>query len=104
MADLAGLPRQKLYDVLSAGPLGSGMLDFIKANAVDGDPNMLAFTIANARKDIGYYASMADDLGVPSQMSPATKNTLGIAKATGWGDRLVPEMVNFFEELFGGKK
>ena len=104
MADLAGLPRQQLYDVMSAGPLKSGMMDFIKANAIDGDPQHLAFTIANARKDIGYYSSMADDFGVPSQMSAGTKNTLGVAKATGWGDRLVPEMVNYFEELFGGKK
>ncbi len=104
MADLAGLPRQQLYDVMSAGPLKSGMMDFIKANAVDGDPQQLAFTIANARKDIGYYSLMADDFGVPSQMSAGTKNTLGVAKATGWGDRLVPEMVNYFEELFGGKK
>lgn len=104
MADLAGLPRQKLYDVMSAGPLKSGMMDFIKANAVDGNPQALAFTIANARKDIGYYSMMADDLGVPSQMSPGTKNTLGVAKASGWGDRLVPEMVDYFEELFSTNK
>lgn len=103
MADLADLPRQQLYDVMSAGPLKSGMMDFIKAFAVDGDPNSLAFTIANARKDIGYYAQMADDLGVPSQMSPGTKNTLGVAKATGYGDKMVPEMVTYFEGLFGSK-
>ncbi len=104
MADLAGLPRQKLYDVMSAGPLKSGMMDFVKANAIDGNPNMLAFSVANARKDIGYYTSMADDFDVPSQMSHGTKNTLGIAKAAGWGDRMVPEMVNYFEELFGADK
>jgi len=104
MADLADLPRQQLYDVMAAGPLRSGMMDFIKASAIDGNPNMLAFTVANARKDIGYYSLMADELGVPSQMSAGTKNTLGVAKATGWGDRLVPEMVNYFAELFGGKK
>ncbi|MEM9010990.1 MAG: NAD(P)-dependent oxidoreductase [Pseudomonadota bacterium] len=101
MADLAGLPRQQLYDVMAAGPLRSGMMDFIKANAVDGQPDMLAFTIANARKDIGYYAAMADDLGVPSQMSGAAKNALGLARATGWGDRMVPEMVDWFADLFG---
>lgn len=104
MADLADLPRQQLYDVMSAGPLKSGMMDFMKAFAVDGDPNSLAFTIANARKDIGYYSQMADDLGVPSQMSPGTKNTLGVAKATGYGDKMVPEMVTYFENLFAGKK
>lgn len=104
MADLAGLPRQTLYDVMSAGPLKSGMMDFIKANAVDGNPNMLAFTIANARKDLGYYSAMADDFSVPSMISPATKQALGLAKANGWGDKMVPEMADFIAEMFQGKK
>lgn len=103
MADLAGLPRAKLHEVMSAGPLKSGMMDFIKAQAVDGEIQ-LAFTVANAGKDVGYYAKMADDFGVPSQLAPATKNLLGVAKATGWGDKMVPEMVNYFEMLFGSKK
>ncbi|PCJ83194.1 MAG: 6-phosphogluconate dehydrogenase [Hyphomicrobiales bacterium] len=99
MADLAGLPRQTLYDVMSAGPLKSGMMDFIRAQAIDGDIQ-LAFTVANARKDVGYYSKMADDLDVPSLMSFAAKNTLGLAKAQGYGDRMVPEMVDYFAELF----
>lgn len=99
MADLAGIQRQTLYDVMSAGPLKSGMMDFIRAQAVDKEI-MLAFSVANARKDVGYYAKMADDLDVPSQMSYATKNILGLAKAQGFGDHMVPEMVDFFTELF----
>ena len=39
-ADAAGIDRQKLYDVMSAGPLHSGMMDFVKAYAIDGNPNM----------------------------------------------------------------
>ena len=100
MADKAGLPRQQLYDVMAAGPLKSGMMDFVKARAVDGDPNQLAFTIANARKDVGYYAAMADDLDVPSLMSPAAKQALGLAKAQGWGGKMVSEMVDFMAETF----
>ncbi len=103
MADLAGLKRETLYDVMAAGPLRSGMMDFIKANAVDGKPDMLAFSIANGRKDVGYYTAMADSLGAPSFIAPATKQQLGIAKANGWGDRMVPEMVDYLAELFAGK-
>lgn len=102
MADQAGLPREKLHEVMSAGPLKSGMMDFIKAHAVDGDMQ-LAFSIANARKDVGYYAKMADDFDLPSQMSFAAKNSLGLAKAQGWGDKMVPEMVDWFAELFSKK-
>ena len=103
MADLADLDRQVLYDVMASGPLHSGFMDFIKANAIDGNPNVLEFSIANARKDVGYYSEMADDLGVPSLMSAATKQTLGLARAQGWGDRMVPELVDYFEELFSNK-
>ncbi len=88
---------------MASGPLHSGFMDFIKANAIDGNPNVLEFSIANARKDVGYYSEMANDLGVPSLMSAATKQTLGLARAQGWGDRMVPELVDYFEELFSNK-
>ena len=103
MADLAGLKRQTLYDVMSSGPLRSGMMDWIKANAVDKDPTQLSFSINNGLKDLGYYASMADDFKVPSFISPATKNALNLAKSTGWGDKLIPEMVDFIAGIYSEK-
>ena len=103
MADLAGVERQTVYDVMSAGPLHSGMMDFVKGYAVDGDPDQLAFAIKNGRKDVGYYATMADDNGVVSLMSSATKQALGLAVAEGKGDEMVSQMVDFFAELFKAK-
>jgi 3-hydroxyisobutyrate dehydrogenase-like beta-hydroxyacid dehydrogenase len=100
MADLAGLKRQTLYDVMSAGPLKSGMMEFIKIGAVDNNPGQMAFSIANASKDVGYYSKMADDFGVPSFVSPAIKSTLGLAKASGYGEKMVPEMVDFIADIF----
>lgn len=100
MADAAGVPRQQLYDVMSAGPLRSGMMDFVKAYAVDGDPNQLAFALKNAKKDVGYYAAMADGMGKLSIISPATRQALGLAVAQGHGDRMVPEAVDMFAELY----
>jgi len=104
MADLAGLDRQTLYDVMSSGPLHSGMMDWIKANAIDGKKDMLAFSIANGRKDVGYYSNMADELGAPSFMSPATKQAMSLAKAAGWGDHMIPEIVDYMSSAFGEKK
>ena len=103
IGELAGIDRQSLFDVMAAGPLRSGMMEFIKAGAIDGEI-MLAFSVANGRKDVGYYARMADDMGVPSQMSGAAKNALGLATATGFGDRMVPELTEWFAELFAGKR
>lgn len=103
MADLAGLKRETLYNVMSSGPLKSGMMEFIKVGAVDNKPEQMAFSIANASKDLGYYAKMADDFDVPSLISPSVKNTLGLAKATGYGEKMVPELVNFLADIYSEK-
>jgi len=103
MADLAGLDRETLYSVMASGPLGSGMMDFVKAQAVDGINDKLAFSIANARKDLGYYSDMADDLSAPTFISPATKQAMGLARSAGWGDKMVAEMVDFMAESFAQK-
>lgn len=100
MADLAGLDRATLYNVMSAGPLKSGMMEFIKIGAVDKKPENMAFSIANASKDVGYYSKMADDFAVPSLMSPSVKSTLGLANAAGYGEKMVPEMVDFIADIF----
>ncbi|MFD0917188.1 NAD(P)-dependent oxidoreductase [Pseudahrensia aquimaris] len=100
MADTAGVERETLYNVMAAGPLRSGMMDFVKGYAVDGDPAQLAFAIKNARKDVGYYSTMADDAGVTSLMSVAPKQALGLAVAQGKGEAMVSEMVDFFAEMF----
>ena len=99
MADMTGVDRDKLYSVMSAGPLRSGMMDFIKAYAVDGDPNQLAFAIRNARKDIGYYSTMAEEAGAVSVMSTSARLALGLADSGGQGDRMVTQMVDFLSSL-----
>lgn len=99
MADKAGLSRETLYEVMAAGPLRSGMMDFVKGHAID-DEILLAFSVANAGKDLGYYGDMADALGVESIMSTSAQTSLGHAKADGWGDRMVPELVDYFAEKF----
>lgn len=96
-ADAAGIARQTLYDVMSAGPLQSGMMDFIKAQATDGEI-MLAFSVANAAKDVGYYREMADELGLASRMSGCADATLREARDNGWAGRMVPEMVDYLSE------
>lgn len=98
-AERAGVDTRQLYDVMAAGPLHCGMMDFVAAYAVDSDPNKLEFSIRNARKDVTYYSTMADGLGIPSIMSAGTKQALGIATNSGQGDDNVSKMVDFFRSL-----
>lgn len=99
MADKAGVDREQVYSVMAAGPLRSGMMDFVRNYAKDGKID-LAFSVANANKDVGYYRSMAEDLGVTSRMSGAASATLSEAVTDGKGDLMVPEMVDFLSGKF----
>lgn len=96
VADKVGVPRKAIYDVMSAGPVGGGMLDFVKAYAIDGDPDKLAFSLANARKDVGYFVAMAEAAGFDPTMARTTHVCLDSAVDAGFGARHVPEVVDFF--------
>ena len=96
MADAAGIDRQSLYDVMSAGPLRSGMMDFVKGYAVDGDPSMLAFAIKNAAKDVGYYRKMSEDSGFSTVMSNGTFEALTGARDAGRAEDMVGTLVDYF--------
>jgi len=100
MADRMGVDRGQLYDVMSAGPLHSGMMDFVKGYAVDGDPSMLAFAIKNAAKDVGYYEQMAKAAGVESIMVQSTLKALRSAADEGMGDKMVSEMLDFYQQKY----
>lgn len=94
LADKAGIDRQAFYEVMAAGPNHSGMMDFIKAYATEGEVQ-LAFSVANGAKDVGYYRQMAQDLGLTSRMSGAADATLRAACEGGDGDLMVPQMVDW---------
>lgn len=100
MADAQRVDRKKVYDVIAAGPLHSGMMDFVAAYALEGDKSKLEFAIKNARKDVGYYSTMADDAGVPSVMSHGPKHALSLGVSNELGEHMVCEMVDYFSELF----
>lgn len=94
MADLAGVPRENLYSAMSAGPLHSGMMDFIANYATKGQID-LAFTVANATKDVTYYRRMTEDLGATSRMSGAAFQTLTEARDNDFSDKMVPQIVDY---------
>jgi len=102
MAEAAGLDGNQVYDAMSAGPGHSGIMDFIKAYALDGDNSAMEFSIQNARKDILYYAALCDDLRMPSLMSAGAKQAFLLAERAGMGERHVSEMVDFYRGR-GGK-
>jgi 2-hydroxy-3-oxopropionate reductase len=100
MADVAGVDREQLYNVMSSGPLHCAMMDLVKAYGVDGDPSKLGFAIKNANKDVGYYDRMATDAGVDSIMVKGTVKAMSDACAKGQGDDMVSQMIDYFSGEF----
>ena len=97
-AKLAGVDRQQLYDIMSAGPSNSPFMKFCKNYAVD-DNSDLGFSINNANKDLGYFAQMVSDLGSQSLVAEATSKSLQAAVDAGMGNGNVPEIFDYFVNL-----
>ena len=100
-ADLAGVDRQNVYDVISAGPLRSMMMDFVSEYALKGNPAVLEFAIKNGAKDMGYYAQMLEDAGTSSGVAACPLASMKEAIADGHGEAMVPVMIDHYRKRFG---
>jgi len=98
VADLAGVDRQQLFDIMSTGPSNSPFMQFCKNYAVDGNSN-LGFSIANANKDLSYFLEMVENLGTRAQIAEGTSANLQAALGEGMGDGNVPEIYDYFLKL-----
>lgn len=97
-AELAGVDRAQLYDIMSSGPSNSPFMTFCKNYAVDGVSD-LGFSINNANKDLGYFVQMMSDLGSRSLIAESTSTNLQAAVDAGMGDGNVPEIFDYFVKL-----
>jgi 3-hydroxyisobutyrate dehydrogenase len=98
VADRAGVNRQQLFDIMSAGPSNSPFMQFCKNYAVDGVSD-LGFSIANANKDLGYFLEMVKDLGTESKIAEGSSANLNAALDAGLGNGNVPEIFDYFLKL-----
>ena len=88
VAERAGVNRQQLFDIMSTGPSNSPFMQFCKNYAVDGVSD-LGFSIANANKDLGTAAPIAE----------GTSANLQAAFDAGMGNGNVPEIFDYFLKL-----
>jgi 3-hydroxyisobutyrate dehydrogenase len=95
VAELAGVDKQQLYDIMSAGPSNSPFMRFCKNYAVD-DNSDLGFSINNANKDLRYFVQMVSDLGSKTRIGEATSANLKDAVEKGMGNGNVPEIYDMF--------
>jgi len=100
----AGVDPKRLADVMSAGPLNCGIFqNIIVKGLVGGDKAAHKFSIANCRKDIGYYTQFADSLPSTTVVGNAVKQLYTIAVAQGLGDKFMPSLCDSVAKLNGMK-
>jgi 3-hydroxyisobutyrate dehydrogenase-like beta-hydroxyacid dehydrogenase len=94
----AGVDLKQFVALVSAGLVNSGLFQ-IMSKTLDGQLDGMKFELNNARKDVRYYTHLAEGLGVPTVMGEATHQSLVLACALGFGNKLVPSLVEAQEKL-----
>ncbi|MFT3719224.1 NAD(P)-dependent oxidoreductase [Pseudorhodoferax sp.] len=100
-AQACGVAPQAFVDVLAQGGGGGIALERLKPYLLAADPSGLRFSIANARKDLDYYHTMAGDAALPRQIAAAVLATLESALQRSGPQALVPELVSILRQGAG---
>jgi len=96
-----GIDLETFYKLISAGGANSAMFQMVVPKALKGDLTGLLFTLANAKKDIGYYQSMVASAPLAGLMGAALHQALVQANALGLGEKFVPSLIEAHEKLNG---
>ncbi len=92
-----GVTPQAFVDILSQGGAGGVALERVRPYLTTGDIGPLKFTVTNARKDLSYYNTMAQEAKAFRVLADAVLGTLdGVAQA-GNGEAMVPQLVDFLK-------
>jgi 3-hydroxyisobutyrate dehydrogenase len=92
-AERAQIDVGLFVEVLANGGGRSTMLDRLRPYIESRDTTAYRFSIGNAAKDLGYYATLAEELGASRTTAEAVHRVYADAVAVGHGRDTVPEMV-----------
>jgi 3-hydroxyisobutyrate dehydrogenase-like beta-hydroxyacid dehydrogenase len=98
-----GLSAETFYKLISAGGANSAMFQMVVPKALKGDHTGLLFTLANAKKDIGYYQQMAGNASFAGPLGGVLYQQLVQANALGLGEKFVPSLIEAYERINGIK-
>ena len=93
------LPLAKLYDVVSAGGVNSGIFQMMVGRMLQGDLSGLKFAIANGQKDLRYFTHLTEMLPTTSFIAEAAHQSFVQAANLGLGDRFIVSLLEAQEKL-----
>jgi 3-hydroxyisobutyrate dehydrogenase-like beta-hydroxyacid dehydrogenase len=97
----AGVSIQKLYEVISAGGVNSGIFQMVVGKMLQKDLSGLKFTLVNAQKDLRYYTHFAEAMSVPCYLGETVHQRLTEACAMGFGDKYIASLLEVQEKING---
>lgn len=95
----SGLSLHKLFEVVSAGGVNSGIFQMMLGRALQGDLAGLQFAIGNARKDLRYYTHFTEMLPTSSFVAEAAHQSFVQAANLGLGERFIASLFEAQETL-----
>ncbi|WP_152204942.1 NAD(P)-dependent oxidoreductase [Marinobacter changyiensis] len=90
----AGIDAAALAEVLGNGGGGGAAFERLKPFMLANDPSGFRFSLANALKDLDYYAQMVDELGASHRVSDSVGQLYRQANEQGHGNAIVPELID----------
>lgn len=93
-ARIEGIGADVFLDVIGGGGGGGTALERLRPYLTSGDMAGMRFAIANARKDLSYYTTMAGDAGAGHAVADSVLATLSGAADAGDAGALMPQLVD----------
>ncbi|KAB2902977.1 MAG: NAD(P)-dependent oxidoreductase [Burkholderiaceae bacterium] len=103
-AERSGVAPDVFVDVLAKGGGGGAALERLRPYITARDTSGIRFSISNAHKDLGYYTTMAEEIGAARLVASATLATLANGLAASTQQALLPEMVSLLANAQAPKK
>lgn len=100
LAAKEGLDMEKVIGIISAAGGKSGMMDLYGHMTLDRDftPHM---SLANAQKDVKYYARWLEEAGLPGFLADAVHQTYALASLTGDDQESCTAVIKAYERVTG---
>jgi 3-hydroxyisobutyrate dehydrogenase-like beta-hydroxyacid dehydrogenase len=101
VARATAIDIEALRELVGDTGMNSNTFQSMALAAIDGNVSRRKLTIANARKDVGYFVDMIDSAGLSTVLAPATLKALERAASGGHADDYVPALTHILCKLNG---
>jgi 3-hydroxyisobutyrate dehydrogenase-like beta-hydroxyacid dehydrogenase len=95
----SGLSLARVFEVVSAGGVNSGIFRMMVGPMLEGDLTGLKFAIANGQKDLRYFTHLAETLPTTAHLAEAAHQSFVQAANLGLGERFIASLFEAQEKL-----